>query len=267
MELATVQRTLATTRLNEHYRRDVELFERQGYCGSIAENVARYIASITKVYKPATVARKKQALKAAIKAHIGHGLTLGQAAQINTFFAEIKTPKPSRAITQEKTCSLDELRKIIDASGKKTALIIRALYVTACRVSELCTIRLADCETIGDAVAIRILGKGQKERVVYMRKTLFDEIRKEYNGAIYLFERNGKPLSRMTVHTLIRRAGKAIGRKIHPHTIRHSFATNRLNELGIDTVAAYLGHASTATTAQYYLHNKPRVETVLSGAL
>jgi len=270
MELIPRQDKLSVKGLNKNYSQDVALFNRYLVESGqdLREAIESYFKQIKNEYRPATIARKKQALKAAIKKQIGHGLTLGQAAQLDEFFKEIKAPRAQKQITTDNTLSLDELQRILEAAGHKTGLIIRALYSTAARVSELVNIKLDDCTVKKDGVSIRIIGKGQKERTVYIDVELFREIKTAYQGKAYLFETAaGDPLNRITVYTLIKRAGARIDRPdIHPHTIRHSFATNRLNELGIDTVGAYLGHANIATTAAFYLHNVPTLKTILQGA-
>lgn len=271
MELIPAQKGLTTRGLNKNYAQDVKLFNRylQESGQNFGEGIQAYFSDIKNTYRPATIARKKQALKAAIKKQIGRGLTLGQTAQLNAFFDEIKTPRAQKQITTDQTAGEKDLKRMIEAAGPKTGLIIRALYSTAARVSELVNIKLSDCTVKKDGVSVRIIGKGQKERTVYLDVALFNEIKRTYQGNTYLFETAaGGPVNRITVYTLIKRAGARIGRPdIHPHTIRHSFATNRLPELGIDTIGAYLGHASIATTAAYYLHNVPTLKTILQGTL
>lgn len=270
MKLIPAQNRISIKGLNNNYALDVNQFNTylQESGQEIRDAIESYFKKIKRTYRPATIARKKQSLKAAIKKQVGHGLTLGQIAQLNVFFEEIKTPRPSKQITTDQTLSGDELKRIIEAAGHKTGLIIRALYSTAARVSELVNIKLDDCTEKKDGVAVRIIGKGQKERTIYLDGKLFKEIKKTYQGKTFLFETAaGGPLSRITAYTLIKRAGRKIGRPdTHPHTIRHSFATNRLSELGIDTIGAYLGHATIATTAAYYLHNVPTLKTILQGA-
>jgi len=271
MEIVPGQQTLSIEGLNSNYAQDVKLFNNYLLeSGLDFKNALQsYFTEIINKYRPSTIARKKQALKAAIKSQLGQGLSLGQIAQINAFFEEIKIPTPKKQITTDQTISEKELQELITVSGKKTALIIRALYSTACRISELVNIKLSDCTEKKDGVSIRIIGKGRKERTVYLDITLFNEIRNTYQGNTFLFETaGGEPVNRITAYTLIKRAGKKIGRPdIHPHTVRHSFATNRLKELGIDTIGAYLGHSKISTTAQYYLHNIPELKTILRGAL
>src|SRR5690606_16130924 len=114
--------------------------------------------------------------------------------------------------------------------GTKSArlrLFIRTLYATGCRVSELCGIRLSDCEERGEAVKIRVLGKGRKERFVRIPSDLFKEARAVFGGQEWLFETSGgRPHRRCYVSDSIAALGRRVlDRKISAHVLRHSFAT------------------------------------------
>ena len=132
-------------------------------------------------------------------------------------------------------------------------------------MSELCNTRLSDCQERKDAVIIRVIGKGNKEGFFFMSIDLFQEIKQAYRGKTYLFECKGKAMSRMTVYTLIKRAGSKIGRPdIHPHTLRHSWASLSIDVLGLAKVSGYLRHASQDTTDKYYLHGKAEMLEILA---
>lgn len=258
---------LPTRGLQKGYRDDVTLFNRWANSEQITAGlVQKYFDQVRQRYQVATVNRHKAAIKKAIIKALGAGATISQLGQLDTFFKAIKGGTPDRKVLQEQVLTPDELQDLLNYSGEKTSLIIRSLYITACRVSELVNIKLDNCDVRPDAVLIQVTGKGRKERTVYLDRETFDRLRKTYQGTAYLFEANGKALHTVTVHTLIKRAGRKIGRPdIHAHTLRHTFATHRLNDLGIAAVSEYLGHASPETTARYYLHHKPTVKSVLEG--
>ena len=109
-------------------------------------------------------------------------------------------------------------------------------------------------------------GKGRKQRTAYMNKKTFENLKGLYGGKTYLIENNGKPLSRHTVATMVKRAGAMIGRPdIHPHTLRHTKASHLLTAgMSLPAVSAYCGHSDPAITAKFYLHDKPTAEAVLS---
>ncbi|WP_083847692.1 tyrosine-type recombinase/integrase [Turneriella parva] len=88
-----------------------------------------------------------------------------------------------------------------------------------------------------------------------------------YGSKVYLFESSpGKPISRFTAHTLLSRAGRKIGRRLHPHMLRHTRATDLLNRgEPLSSVAAYMGHSSPEITARFYLHGLPKASRIMSG--
>lgn len=267
LQTTTTITALPTRGLSPAYQKDISLFNRWADGRRItAELVQAYFNQARDRYQVTTINRHKAAIKKAIVKALGAGATIAQLGQLDTFFKAIKGGTPDRKVLQEQILTADELQDLIHFSGEKTGLIIRALYVTACRVSELVNIKLDKCDIRPDAVLIQVTGKGRKERTVYLDRGTFDAIREAYRGTDYLFEAKGKPLHVVTVHTLIKRAGAKIGRPdIHAHTLRHTFATHRLKDLGISAVSEYLGHADPSTTARYYLHHKPTAKSVLEG--
>lgn len=154
---------------------------------------------------------------------------------------------------------------------RRLALIILGLNETGCRASELTNIRMRDIEPQNDHVGIKVLGKGNKERTVFMSRTVFDATTQLFRSKelLYQNERNGA-LSRNNLHRMIQLVGKNSGlskARIHPHTFRHSCAM-RLKQKGLDPkeIAAYLGHSSVSVTLTYYFHSKPTPESVLGSS-
>ena len=179
---------------------------------------------------------------------------------------DLKRIKVETFINPDDCLSRAELKTIINVADARTGLIIQALYYTAARISELVGIRFVnDCDIAGRGVAIQIIGKGRKMRTVFMPKKLFKEIAGEFGGSVYLFEtRNGKALNRSNAWRLIARAGKLAGiKRLHPHTLRHTWATHNLKRLGIHKVSKYLGHADISTTSKFYIHVSATAEEIL----
>ncbi|MCS6965904.1 MAG: site-specific tyrosine recombinase XerD [Candidatus Kapabacteria bacterium] len=148
--------------------------------------------------------------------------------------------------------------------GLRDRAILELLYSCGLRVAELCGLRLGD--VLKDEELVRVRGKGAKERLVPIgRSALYwlgrycGEERpflcRRPTDALFLNTRGGR-LSRMAVWKIVQRAAQQAGirRAIHPHTLRHSFATHLL-EGGADlrAVQDMLGHAH-ITTTQIYLH-------------
>lgn len=148
----------------------------------------------------------------------------------------------------------------------RDAAILEVLYGCGLRVSELIGL---DVDRVRfDEETLRVLGKGSKERIVPFSGMAAKRVR-EYmdnarpkltcsvaqpSAALFLNARGGR-LSRQSVHALVERAGLCIGVKnLHPHTLRHSFATHLL-EGGADlrSIQEMLGHSDISTT-QIYTH-------------
>ena len=146
--------------------------------------------------------------------------------------------------------------------------ILELLYATGIRVSELTGLTLDGINL--DVGYVRVLGKGQKERVVpvgqmalvavaeYLEDLRPKLMTAKSRDAMFL-SRTGRPLERTNVWRIIGKYARiaGLGNKISPHTLRHSFATHLL-EGGADlrVVQELLGHADVATT-QIYTHVDP----------
>lgn len=154
--------------------------------------------------------------------------------------------------------------------GQRDRLILEMLYATGVRVSELVNIKISD---ISDRT-IKILGKGNKERIVRFGEYC-EEILKMYlndghyklnSSSQYLFLNNsGGQLTDRGVRYLLDKiiSKTTIEKKISPHMIRHSFATHLLNE-GCDilTVQELLGHESLTATSIYTHVTNDRLKDV-----
>lgn len=160
--------------------------------------------------------------------------------------------------------SIQEIDKIIkDGLNVEERAIFELLYSAGIRVSELTNLNMKNIDL--NQKVIKVFGKGSKERIVPINKMCVDIIKKylkkreltalRYNSKPYLFLNDkGEKISRQKVYKIIRKQGELIGKKISPHTVRHSFATHLL-ERGADlrVVQELLGHSSIVTT-QIYTH-------------
>jgi len=183
--------------------------------------------------------------------------------KVREAFETIKRKKPMRA----KLHSLNYLHQkqimhLAERCTDRISLAIRALFWTGCRISELAGIALKDCKP-GDPVAIRVMGKGLKERIVYLPRREYDEIRKVFKGKRYLFETTaGTPYRPDSISKEIRRQAKLkTGLSVHAHTMRHSKAMYlKARNMTPDQIAKALGHADVTVTLAYYLHGTPSPE-------
>ena len=165
------------------------------------------------------------------------------------------------------TIQLEEINKLIDYYNHDTFLnsrnktLLDFLYSTACRVSEVCTVKISDIDFHDDFIIVT--GKGSKQRIVplgsQLKENLLDyiNIRNQYldrdTNTLFL-TKNNNAMERTSIFRVVKKTAINIGLKqsIHPHTLRHSAATQML-EAGCDlrTLQEFLGHSSVSTTQIY----------------
>ncbi len=153
----------------------------------------------------------------------------------------------------------------LDAHAARDRAILRLLYATGMRASELAGLRPGD---INDNVGVvRVIGKGAKERIIPVAEEALEAVRQYVRGhrpaplhageaAPLFLSRNGRGLGRESVFRIVRKYVRraAVRGNVTPHTLRHCFATQLLSH-GADlrSVQEMLGHADIATT-QIYTH-------------
>lgn len=186
----------------------------------------------------------------------------------NNPFKSIKNPKPEKRLpsflTFDKVMNLLDSFDLENPNEFRDRCILETIYACGLRVSEATNLKINDIDFSNDT--LRIIGKGNKERMVpfYKRcskllKKYIGEIRLGYlkNENEYLFlNKNGNKLSTRYVEIMIeKQALKAnIKENVHPHMLRHSFATHLLdNGADLRMVQELLGHSSLSTT-QIYTH-------------
>ncbi len=172
--------------------------------------------------------------------------------------------------------STDELSRLMNAPDKTTltglrdSAMLELFFSTGLRVSELCALSQEDVDLTRDEFSVR--GKGDKVRVVFLSDTAREAIRaylkdrKDFDDAMFIqYGKNAKQdeiknkdlrLTSRSVQRIIKKYATIAGitRKVTPHVIRHSFATDLLsNGADLRSVQALLGHAHIGTT-QIYTH-------------
>ena len=177
------------------------------------------------------------------------------------------SPKQDRLLpdflTVEETVRLLEAPDLTKPTGQRDRALLEMLYASGLRVSELVNL---DLDKINLSTSeIRVWGKGSKERMVLMGEpatqalhTYIKQGRQELlNGkrssAVFL-NRYGERLLARRVQKILEHYAKIIGKRVHPHTLRHTFATHMLDG-GADlrVVQELLGHAQLSST-QIYTH-------------
>lgn len=184
--------------------------------------------------------------------------------------AKVITPKTSKKIpvfVEENSMEklLNQIKFEDDIFGKRDKLIIELLYATGMRRSELRNIKDADLDSWNSQ--IKVLGKGNKERLVPLHPSMvikiqhfIDERKKmlpEYQYPFLLFGKKMLPIKDYDIYTIVKKNLAIVTtlEKKSPHILRHSFATHLLNKgAEINAIKEILGHANLAAT-QVYTHN------------
>ena len=143
--------------------------------------------------------------------------------------------------------------------GKRNRCILEVLYATGVRVSELVNIKLSDIDF--DNGTIKVIGKGNKERIVYFNEKTrlyinnYIQERKGDNEALFIgvkkpYERLGTRAIEKIINKIAIRAN--FDKSVFPHLLRHTFATQGLRQgANIYTIKFLLGHTSVMTTERY----------------
>lgn len=182
----------------------------------------------------------------------------------------IQGPKTRRKLPD--TLSYTEITLLLDSidlstvEGMRNRTILEVLYSCGLRVSECVALKISNLHL--DVEFIRVIGKGNKERLVPIGSSAIkyinlykDTVRihspiKKHAEDILFLNKRGEALSRVMIFLMIKKYATAIGitKKISPHTFRHSFATHLL-EGGADlrAIQEMLGHES-ITTTEIYTH-------------
>ncbi len=249
----------------EAYRRDLErlgAFLGGPISAATADQLDQYTAELrAEGLSPATLARKT----AAARSFFRHLQLVG--ARADNPAAEVSLPRRTRKLPR--TLSPGEAERLIDAATGTTPRALRdralveLLYGAGLRISEATGLEKGGVDL--DDRAVRVTGKGGKERVVPIGREAVEALRRYLaRGRPYLDRRHraelflnarGGALTRSGAFLILRRlaaiAGLEEGR-VHPHLLRHSFATHLL-EGGADlrSVQEMLGHADLSTTELY----------------
>lgn len=168
-----------------------------------------------------------------------------------------------------------QLEKLLNEKTSENAeielrnkLIIHLLLDTGVRVSELVNIKVHDIDV--EERIIKVFGKGSKERFVFFtsktKELLINYLIKRKEKAItdnLLINYKGEKLTERSVQKIIKLVGEKIGLDIHPHLLRHTFATDLLNKgADIRMIQELLGHENLDTTQIYTHVSNSRVKEV-----
>lgn len=258
------------------YRGDLADFsDARGTSADWAEGpdaAVRYLAARTRRGRrldpglaPTSLRRRAAAIKGFYRFAFGEGLIGIDVA------SHLDLPRMPRLLPE--TLTEAEVERLLTAPAEDALLeraLLELLYAAGLRVSEALNLDLEDISL--DGAFVRVIGKGDRERLVPVGEVALDAIRAWLDGPRHalleahhvaairggplLLGRSGRRLARQQAWAIVKRAAATAGLsgRVSPHTLRHSFATHLL-EGGADLriVQELLGHASISTT-QLYTH-------------
>ena len=245
------------------YSSDVESFLE--FCGKPAvqiksEDIISYLGKVGNLVSKRTQARELSSLKSFFD-----WMILEHEIQVNPC-DQVDSPKLGRYLPA--VLSVEEIESIMESvdtrswNGLRDRAILEVLYGSGLRVSEVSSLKISDI--FANEGFIRIIGKGNKERVVPMGEMALDAINEymaarpsaesDKYGDILFLNKFGKSLSRISIFNMIKKQAvlAGINKEISPHTFRHSFATHLIeNGADLRAVQEMLGHESILTTEIY----------------
>lgn len=173
----------------------------------------------------------------------------------------LPTPKDTLA---ERILSYEEVKRIINAEHHpRNKLMLKTLFVTGVRVSELCSLQWKDIKERSEGGQMTVYGKGQKTRTVLIPEPLWSELmnfRGDSPEDFYIFrgKKKNTQMHPTTVLRIVRKSAQKAGLKAHvsTHWMRHAHASIASERAPLHVIQQSLGHSSIQSTSRY-LHVKP----------
>lgn len=188
-------------------------------------------------------------------------------------FAPLKAPKGKDSLSARILTEDQVMAMIYKTPKQRDQLLIRLLYSSAARISEICALTWADVSPNGDTGQIVLFGKGGKTRVVKLSKATYAALltlahSPQPDAPIFVSQKGGK-LDETQVHRIVKAAALRAGivGNVSAHWLRHSHASHALDRgANIALVRDTLGHSSLAVTSRY-THAKPNDSSSLHLAI
>lgn len=254
------------------YRRDLSQWEQEVTSGGkydfrpetvTLSDIRFWVLSLSRDgATPRTVRRKVQALRAFYKWMMRFkGLKANPAAEV--VLPKLDKPLPVHIRQEETIAAIEAPFDNADFEAVRDSLILDMLYSTGMRCSELTS--LLDSSVDTSKAELRVRGKRNKDRIIPFGRDLaerivaYRELKDQTVGRDtdeFFVRPDGRPLYRKLVYNVVHSSlsGTAHATRLSPHVLRHSFATDMLNNgADLDAVRNLLGHESLATT-QIYTH-------------
>lgn len=251
----------------------IEYTKRTGFDVSLDKShlfIRRYLSNLfSKKQAGTTVARKIASIKSFFKYAVKKGILE------NNPLEALQSPKIKKSLPH--VLSIEKIHELLskielnDITDWRDKAIIEILYGSGIRVSELSNLNILSVDF--ENMEIKVLGKGNKERIVPINARALESLKRYLsmrtdlkNKNIHVFaKKNGERISTDCVRRILKKRLLQIGLSsgISPHSLRHSFATHIL-ESGADlrSIQELLGHADLSTTQIYTNLSKARVKEI-----
>lgn len=173
--------------------------------------------------------------------------------------------RPNRDALAQRILEESEVARLIDAAADgRNRVLLKLLYASGLRVSEVCGLKWSDALPRPEGGQITVFGKGGKTRTVLLKPKVWQQLQSLKGeapamGPIFRSRKGGGALDVSQVRRIVYAAAKKAGlaQKVSPHWMRHAHASHALDRTApVHLVQATLGHASVSTTGRY-LHARP----------
>ena len=173
------------------------------------------------------------------------------------YVAEVREALNSREV---------EKMRIACGTNIRDNLVLELFLATGCRVSEVVGMRVEDIDM--DNGCVKVLGKGQKERIVFFSDRVLEYLERYLDGrkegpVILSVRAPYQGIKKNALENIVREIAKKAGiaKRVFPHLLRHTFATRALNKgMPLPTLCDIMGHASTETTRIYAKNSQGRLK-------
>ena len=174
----------------------------------------------------------------------------------------LRLPTRKNTLAERIMTEADTHKVIALEPNTRNRVMLRLLYASGMRVSELCGLKWRDFQGRDEAGQVTVYGKGGKTRAILLSAATWQELialRSEPDKPAFPSQKQGGHLSRVQVLRIVRQAAKRAGveGKVSPHWFRHAHASHALDRgAPIHVLKETLGHSSIATTSAY-THARP----------
>lgn len=246
------------------------------------ETLERYIEQLTEKHKPATVKRKYAAMQAYFRFLVYEDIL--ESSPMDKIKLKLRQEVALPRVIEKKALAqllslayssfTESKTPVARFAALRNVAVLELLFASGLRVSELCHITVDKLNL--DEQYVRIMGKGSRERVIYLSNKQVVDILIRYKVArqslhpeteYFFINRDKKRLTEQSVRGIINKYTKMVNNSGHytPHMFRHSFATYLWDNCGdIYEVKNILGHSSIKTTERYVHASIQRQRQVLS---